>query len=142
MFTMIIPVRNNKARITTPTTLIAFMAKLGHFAHAKLDNGWYLVPFSITHSVHRIPPYPVAQLVGASYRSTYPPLQESCLGHSIIVVEFKVFRQYPISASITEPPVQIALSIQLMHSVEFHLRVYVPYEHFEHSPLENSCSPG
>jgi hypothetical protein len=66
MFTMIIPVRNNKARITTPTTLIAFMAKLGHFAHAKLDNGWYLVPFSITHSVHRIPPYPVAQLVGAS----------------------------------------------------------------------------
>jgi hypothetical protein len=142
MFTMIIPVRNNKAIIITPITLMAFMAKLGHFVHAKLVNGWYLVPFSITHSAHRIPPYPVAQLVGASYRSTYPPLQESCLGHSIIVVEFKVLLQYPISASITVPPVQIALSMQLIHSVEFHSREYLPYEQTEHSPLESSCSPG
>lgn len=66
MFTITIPDINNKASITTPITLIALKTGSGHLVHSKFDRGWYFIPVVISHCMHNIPLYPVAQSVGAS----------------------------------------------------------------------------
>ena len=56
--------RNSRAKITKPTTLMTFRNGSGHFTHSKLDKGWYLVPFKILQSEHKNPSYPSAHVIG------------------------------------------------------------------------------
>lgn len=113
----------------------------GHLVHPKSPIDWYLVPSMILHLVQRGPLYPSCQTVGLLSSSTKPPSHASLSNHSIILVEFADFLQYPEFTCTVAPPSHTASSIHCSHSVLFHRKEYVPAEHLLQTPSSN-CSPG
>lgn len=112
-------IKNKKTIRPTPMTLIALRAGSGHFSQTLSATLWYF-PSSVTsHCVHKLPSYPDAHSTGFSFCEKYPPLHASTLSHSTILVEFISLLQNPLFTLICVVPSQTALSIQLIHSVEF-----------------------
>ena len=88
---IIIQEMNINTSNNNPTTLIELSTGDGHLLQTLSEVFSYLTPFSICHSFHSIPVYPVLHSVGPYSLSMNPPFQASGLIHLIIVEELIVF---------------------------------------------------
>ena len=110
-----------KTKSITSTTRKIFNIGLGHFVHLQLDIFWYLFPLTMFHVAQKWPVYPISRLTGFPRSEWYPPLHDLGLGHNLTSVELLFIFQCSVRTYTCNPPKHTALSIQLTHSVEFHV---------------------